>query len=147
VNHYDNYHSDHRVRAGERRRIFNAIDGRRMTATVTVHPEADIDEDVEVPIRYDVCPTCDGRGSHVNPSVDCDGLTAEDFAEDPDLAEMYMDGVYDVTCYGCNGRNVVPVIDEDRCDPEIMALVNARLTDEAAYRREAEAERRMGCWA
>jgi len=57
--------------------------------------------------KYHVCPVCRGEGKTVNPNIDADGLTAEDFREDPDLAEMYMSGVYDITCMACNGMRVV----------------------------------------
>lgn len=54
-----------------------------------------------------VCPVCDGEGTTVNPNIDAHGLTREDFAEDPDFAEDYSSGVYDITCAGCNGMRVV----------------------------------------
>ncbi len=62
-----------------------------------------------VPCRFEVCGSCDGRGRYVNPSIDAHGLTADDFAEDPDFAEDYFRGVYDVTCDECRGQRVVPV--------------------------------------
>lgn len=54
-----------------------------------------------------VCPVCGGNGKTVNPDIDAQGLTHEDFAEDPDLAENYWAGNYDITCRGCNGLRVV----------------------------------------
>jgi hypothetical protein len=54
-----------------------------------------------------VCPVCDGEGTTVNPNIDCNGLTEEDFREDPDFAEDYMKGVYDITCAACLGNRVV----------------------------------------
>lgn len=57
--------------------------------------------------KYVICPTCGGEGKTVNPNVDAHGLTAEDFAEDPDFAENYMSGLYDVTCGACDGKRVV----------------------------------------
>lgn len=59
-------------------------------------------------VRWIVCPVCEGKGTHVNPDIDANGLTAEDFDEDPDFAEDYRSGVYDVTCYTCKGRTTVP---------------------------------------
>lgn len=52
-----------------------------------------------------VCPTCDGKGSHVNPSIDSNGLSPGDM--DEDQWESYWHGAYDVTCTDCLGRNVV----------------------------------------
>jgi len=54
-----------------------------------------------------VCPVCDGEGTTVNPDIDANGLTAEDFNEDPDFREDYMSGVYDITCAACLGNRVV----------------------------------------
>ena len=52
----------------------------------------------QIPTRWAVCPVCDGKGSHVNPSIDSGGLTGEDFADDPDFAESYRRGDYDQPC-------------------------------------------------
>ena len=57
--------------------------------------------------KWIVCPVCDGEGKTVNPNIDSHGLTAEDFYEDPDFAEEYMSGTYDITCRGCKGQRVV----------------------------------------
>jgi hypothetical protein len=54
-----------------------------------------------------VCPVCNGEGKTVNPNIDAHGLTAEDFYDDPDFAEDYRSGVYDITCAACNGMRVV----------------------------------------
>lgn len=54
-----------------------------------------------------VCPVCDGEGKTVNPDIDSNGLTREDFAEDPDFAKDYRAGAYDIICRGCQGRRVI----------------------------------------
>lgn len=69
----------------------------------------------KLPITRIVCPKCRGNGTHVNPSVDGHGLTAEDFADDPDFAESYFSGVFDVVCKRCDGLRVVDEIDQDAC--------------------------------
>ena len=92
------------------------------------------------PAKYEVCPVCDGKGKHVNPDIDRNGLTAEDFAEDPDFAESYRSGVYDVACNGCGGRRVVLV---PKHEDGKQALADAWQED-AQYRAEVAAERRMG---
>jgi hypothetical protein len=78
--------------------------------------------------EYQLCPVCRGRGTTVNPNIDCNGLTAEDFAEDPDFAESYFSGMYDQTCAACNGMRVVT---EARLD---------ELAENAARRRERARE-------
>jgi hypothetical protein len=99
---------------------------------------------LQVPARYEVCSLCSGKGRHVNPSIDAHGLSGDDFADDPDFAESYSSGVYDVECYRCKGQNVEPVIDEARCSPLQLALwryVNGALGES---RREAASQARYG---
>jgi hypothetical protein len=103
-----NYANDPRVQARDEEPWFLRFNERTMTAWVV---EQDDDDETERPVkcRYEVCDICNGKGTHVNPSIDCGGLTSEDFDEDPDFAECYFDGMFDVTCYGCKGKRVVPV--------------------------------------
>lgn len=54
-----------------------------------------------------ICPACRGEGTTVNPNIDAHGLTAEDFAEDPDFAESYHRGDYDQSCLACNGAGKI----------------------------------------
>ena len=66
------------------------------------------------PFEWIVCNLCQGKGKVVNPSIDASGLTAEDFHEDPDLAEDYRSGVYDIPCARCGGRTTIPSPDADQ---------------------------------
>lgn len=128
----DNYHTDHRVLAAG-----------RDTTTCLVHD--DNGDEHELPTRWSVCPTCNGNGTHVNPSIDCNGLTSDDFANDPDFAESYHSGVYDVQCYGCEGRRVVAVVDTERCTPEELEAWESSQRADREYERECAMERRFGC--
>jgi len=67
---------------------------------------------------YVACPTCRGSGTHVNPAVDGNGLTAEDIDElgGDDFMEDYLGGVYDVICDECRGLRVVPKCEEHGCN-------------------------------
>jgi hypothetical protein len=59
-----------------------------------------------------VCDSCGGRGQYVNPAIDADGLTSEDFEEaGDDFRHDYFAGHYDVRCEECGGEKVVPVPD------------------------------------
>lgn len=95
-----------------------------------------------------VCPTCGGKGTHVNPSIDSHGLSSDDFYSDPDFEEAYFNGYYDVTCYRCNGRNVVDEVDYitlERTDPELYQEWESYIN--AAYDHWAEVaaeQRAMG---
>lgn len=95
-------------------------------------------------VKREVCPRCDGTGTIVNPAIDGNGLSAEDFAEDPDFKEQYLSGFYDVRCPDCDGRNVVEVIDLKNSDPELVEEYDKWL--KSHYETEAiyAAERRMG---
>lgn len=94
-----------------------------------------------LPTHMEVCPRCDGHGSHVNEAIDGNGLTAEDLA-DGDFRESYMRGDYDVTCTECGGANVVAVVDEDRCTPAQLAAYRADCEAAAQCRAEERAEAR-----
>lgn len=98
----------------------------------------------EIPTKLEVCPTCKGKGRHVNPSIDAHGISAEEFHEDPDFAEDYMRGVYDVACYECGGCNVVPVVDEKSCSPDLLKMWWAQQDSLGRMYAEMESERRYG---
>jgi len=97
-----------------------------------------------VPARYEVCGTCDGKGKHVNPSIDSNGLTAEDFDRDPDFFGDYMSGMYDVPCNECHGRRVSPVPDWDRMDAASKKRLERIIDEHHADEVERWNERRMG---
>jgi hypothetical protein len=142
------YYSDHRVRAGQRRKDspILRIDEDRMVAFVTDCEDDPGEGGVRVPIHFEVCETCSGKGTHVNPSIDSGGLSADDFAEDPDFAESYFAGHYDVPCYECNGQRVVPVIDWPEEGPlaEVQKRLEEREKSLADMRATERAERMMG---
>lgn len=86
-----------------------------------------------------VCPVCEGEKTHVTPTVDAGGLTDADFADDPDFAEHYFGGRYDVTCSECAGQRVVRGAAE--CDhplwPAWQAWVAEQCEDDPADVAEA----------
>jgi len=90
--------------------------------------------------EYTVCPTCDGRGTHVNPDIDRHGLSHTDFDQDPDFREDYMRGVYDIECTTCKGQRVILV----PTTAHGKAALEAAQEEERAYRAEVAAEIRMG---
>ncbi len=99
-----------------------------------------------LPAKYEVCPTCNGRGSHVRPSVDAGGYNFDDDDYDPETGEsVYWSGMYDQTCETCHGRTTVPVIDRDRADKATLAIWDERCEEDADYERICRMERMMGC--
>ena len=129
----DNYYSDPRVIAASSSKWYLEFDESRMQAKIY---DPDTEEEVWISCNYSVCPLCDGKGKHVNPSIDCNGLTAEDFAEDPDFLEDYKSGLYDIPCNECGGNRVVP----DSDDPRVLRWRE----EEASYQMERAAELRFG---
>ncbi|MDA8140766.1 MAG: hypothetical protein M0036_19130 [Desulfobacteraceae bacterium] len=138
-----NYYNDRRVCGANNTKWYQAIDEKAMTATVSWDNEDGEPVEKTVPFRWDVCPTCEGKGRHVNPGIDANGLTSEDFYDDPDFAEDYARGVYDVACYECGGRRVVPVINLSEEDPDYKSYLRSCEID-AAYDAEVRMERMMG---
>ena len=141
MNEERNYHNDHRVIAANRNNWWNTLDEQKMTATVIIY---DNDEDTEytktVSFKWVVCPTCNGKGSHVNSSIDCCGISGEQFAEDPDFRENYFSGTYDQPCNECEGKRVVP----ECADDEAMEYITKKMIEDAEYEAICAAERRMG---
>ena len=105
----------------------------------------DVEFEVEIPSKFEVCGMCEGKGSHVNRNIDGNGLTREDFEEDPDFEEAYFRGDYDVPCEECHGLRVVPVVDEERCDPKLLKLYQEDQQAEAESRAEDRYWYRLEC--
>lgn len=147
---------DHRYLARDSGKWWESIDGRKnvVSVKITCGHECEecyggcCEELIEFPFKYEVCPTCGGKGKHVNPNIDSHGLTRDDFEQDPDFAEDYFSGLYDVDCYECNGTRVVPVIEEEFLNEEqkvkLKFLQESRRED-ANYARMCAMERAMGC--
>ena len=91
-----------------------------------------------------VCPCCDGEGRYVNPAIDGNGISAEEWGEWTDESrENYLTGVYDVVCEECGGENVVLRLRDDA--PLRLRLAWENWEEEVrVYRAVDAAERRMG---
>lgn len=139
---------DHRLSGADRasRKKFNE---QAMTLEAELYLDDDTEEIVQFPAKFELCPTCNGKGSHVNPGIDSHGITSDEWHNNwsYEEREQYMSGGYDVSCYECNGRRVVPVVDEDRCSDDIkgkLALWNKQLEAQARYDSEYRKEVEMG---
>lgn len=120
-----------------------------LTVSHTLYDDSDEGSEVVVfPAHYEVCDRCRGTGKHVNPNVDGNGISGEEFDADPDFREAYFSGAYDVQCSVCNGLRVVAVMNAATdLSPELQAkleLLFVQWEYEAMERREAAAERAMG---
>ena len=86
--------------------------------------------------KWMICPVCEGEGSHVNPSIDAHGISPEEFHQDPDFAEAYFSGAYDVSCKNCRGSGKVLTAKQAERD--------AAWEDELSDRHQRMAE--SGCY-
>jgi hypothetical protein len=122
------------------------IDEKRMLGFIEIESDECELQELEVPIKFEVCGRCCGQGSHVNPNVDGHGITSSEWEQEwsEDEKESYLSGRYDVTCYECNGRRVCPVVDEDRCPPEIVLKIQEQQEEDYRYDSMARMERMMG---
>jgi hypothetical protein len=100
-----NFHSDYRVRCIDDR-WWTEIDETKMYARHKYDTEDG--QQVWHPFKYEACPVCNGKGSHVNPNIDSGGLTFEDMYDDG-FRDDYLSGVYDQPCNLCNGIRVIPI--------------------------------------
>jgi hypothetical protein len=130
-----------------------------MNTTITLKYETDENEEIElqVPAKMEVCPECEGHGYVLREGLRGVAYTAEEFREafcDDEDRQAYFSrgGKYDTLCDSCGGKNVVPVVDEDRIPENLKADYAAfQKYDEQMARYEAEdratarMERLMGC--
>jgi hypothetical protein len=123
---------------------YDHFDRDRMILTFTYVDDEDEERELKLPAVFEVCDLCGGRGKHVNPGVDAGGISQEDFYDDPDFAEDYFGGMYDVPCYRCGGKNVEPVVDMAQLSRDQQALWNKIQSDREYEARERAAELEYG---
>ena len=111
-----------------------------------------VEYQIELPTRFEVCPRCEGVGSHLHPAIGEHAYTPEEFNEsfDDEEAEQYFKrgGRYDVQCEECHGARVVSVIDYDRCTTDEQKAALADIQRDERSRAECDSmarqERMMG---
>lgn len=114
--------------------------------TVTIYnPDLDIDEEIELPTKWEICDVCNGNCKHVNPSIDAGGISMSEMHDDPDFYDDYMSGSYDVTCTPCGGSGKVKVPDYDFLTEAQQEALQAQQEADAEMAAERRAEYIMGC--
>lgn len=98
-------------------------------------------DEISLPTKWEICPTCRGKGTS---SAYLGAFTGDDMREDPEFFEDYMNGNYDRSCDECDGTGKIEVIDTEKLDEKTLQLLIQQQLDDAKYRAEVEAERRMG---
>lgn len=97
--------------------------------------------------QFEVCPYCEGNGSYVNPDIDSNGITSQEFRENPDFHEDYFSGVYNVECKECKGTGLEVFIDHEvlnNSEKELVEMLNEIINNEYGYRAERLQEIKMG---
>jgi len=87
--------------------------------------------------EFVVCGLCGGEGKHVAPGIDAGGLSREDLDNDPEFAEAYMRGDYDVPCVRCKGLRVIRADDAELLEQASVERANDRRT---AAREDGDVE-------
>lgn len=154
-----NYWRDSRVIRAMTTRYYKIVEGARGKLLLTVperyHEYLDLtdaeqlrlDEGLPVPACFAVCGTCSGHGTAVNPSIDCGGISDDDFRADPDFEEAYFSGMYDINCPECEGKRVVAQVKTSQLSgltKRIWDWAQEWEEESARSARESAAERAMG---
>jgi len=137
---------DHRDIQSRTSHWYDSFNENQMLATIDELEVNDEIIDVSVSCIFQVCPTCDGKGHHVNPSIDSNGITAEEWNRDwsHEDRENYITGFYDIDCYECCGKRVVPIPDKYTNKPEILKAIEDAEHAEYIYACERIREVEMG---
>ena len=101
---------------------------------------------LQVPMKKEVCPTCDGHGVHERQDIDM-SLVVESMLEDGDTEglERYYSGSFDGPCFTCGGNNVIDDFDWEYIQKNYPAEYKKIVFyDECEYesQRYSSAERR-----
>jgi len=142
--HAHNSHGDSRTINARYQREFDAdCDLRNMSFTFVRETENG-EETYTLPLTMEVCPTCNGRGTHGNPAIDAGGYSDDGDDCDEYGENRYFSGFYDMVCQTCHGRNVVAVIDRHMADMDTLKVWDKKCEDDEEYEAMCRAERRMG---
>lgn len=95
--------------------------------------------EVQLPAQWCICGRCRGEGKT---SAHLGSFTREDFDEDPDFKQDYLDGLYDIACEACDGSGKVREIDRDACTSDDQQAALKQMDDDAEDRRESFNERK-----
>jgi hypothetical protein len=138
-----NYMNDRRTRAKD---AWDGFDQATNTITIswTDYDEEDyeVEKELKLPARFELCDLCEGKGKVVNPSIDAGGLSRDDFDEDPGFEEDYHSGRFDIHCPQCQGKRVIPAVDYERLSGEEKKEFDQYVHDQEEAARDAEADRR-----
>ncbi len=85
---------------------------------------------LNLPGKNEMCSSCKGTGTMVNPNIDGNGLSPDDPDLDEDFWHSYRTGVFDIDCNACDGEKIIQVIDEARLTKRQRIIFNDWLKQE-----------------
>lgn len=116
---------------------YKEFDERHMVLTVELWDDnGDECNAFEIPAKFSVCGVCNGKGTMVDPNIDRNGITGEEFERDPQFFKEYRSGFYDTPCSCCHGKRVVPDADWPRLTPPLQKMLRAHIDEHFADARE-----------
>lgn len=116
-----------------------------MTTIVWLTEDDDgYEQEFRIPAKWEICDDCEGDGTVLRDGLRGVAFTQEEMNEDPDFAESYFSGAYDVPCQTCTGSGKVKVPDERRAKPEVLARYQQEQANIAADQRMSRIERDLG---
>lgn len=120
-------------------------DLRRQVVIFTYEDDEGYEQTHEFAATIEVCSSCRGTGVTTE-HIDGHGITMDEWQRDWDeeSREDYLSGKYDRPCPECKGDKVELVIDRDRANPEMLAMLDMWIKDDAETDAIQAAERRMG---
>lgn len=114
------------------------------TRTITVEDDDGNEIDIELPLCWEICATCQGNEKHSR-AVDDNGITGSEWAEwDQDEREAYKAGAYDRPCEDCRGSGKIQVTDYNKLDEQTLKLVEEKEQADAEYEALSRWERKHG---
>jgi hypothetical protein len=86
-------------------------------------------KDLFLPAKYEVCPTCQGKGTTSN---HLGAFTSDQMDEmDDDWKDDYIAGTFDRNCEECKGQRVILVPDKALADPMLLERYQQEEEDKA----------------
>lgn len=131
-------YKDHAVKRKPRIERFVSIDENRLTATIKNYLNGEPGELVSIPIVFEVCHSCNGRGKILDPSLGISDLSPEKLAASgQDVVDAYNAGEFHINCHECLGARVLPNLDEDRASqPQLRVWIS--LLEEEAFEKDLD---------
>ena len=149
-----NFYNDSRTTAMLQTKYFDVLEERNHRALILLKDrvlQAAIEENIlsknsdgmiRTGVKYEICNLCKGSGTIVDPSIDCSGISAEDFANDPVFAEEYTAGKYNITCTECTGKRVIV---KPNFSSKLLILIGDLAREDRYALKEQMAELAFGC--